>query len=134
MPFATSVAAHFLCSCALGTSCISLFTNELTIQTSPSEIAVTCPNSNVKVLHTTSFPLHSCEEVEEYISWYSRTTETIKEHFNFNSTGHNHLIFGVSSSLAIYLRINKSSDFVNHLLFGDSKIMASALLAFVNVQ
>ena len=123
-----------LCSC-VGTSCISLLTNEFTNKTSTSEIAETCSNSNLKVLQntTTCFPLDISEDVEEYISWYSRTTEVIKKYSNINSTRqHSHLYFGVSSSLANYLRIPKDSDIVNPSLVGDSKTMASALLAFVN--
>ena len=118
-----------LCSCALGTSCISLL-NGFT-KTSTSEITATCSNSNFKVLQnsTTCFPLHSSEDVEEYISWYSHATETIKE---YSTTRHSHLFFGVSSSPTYYLRIHQDSDFVNPSLVGDSKTMASALLAFVN--
>ena len=123
-----------LCCCALGTSCISLLISEFTNKTSTSEIAVTCFNSNLKLLQisTTCFHLHSNEDVEEYISWYSRAIETIKEHFNTNSTGHSHLFFGISSSPANYLKIYKGSDFVNPFPVGDSKTMANALLAFVN--
>ena len=125
----TCLVSH--CSCALGSSCICLLTNEFTNQTSTSEIAVT----SLKVLQntTTCFPLHNSEDVEEYISWYSRAaTEVIKENSKANSTRLSHLFFGVSSSLANYLKIHKDSDFVNPLLVGDSKTMASALLAFVN--
>ena len=123
-----------LCNCALGTSCISLL-NEFPNKTSTSEIAVTCSNSNFKLLlnSTTCFPIHSSKDVEEYISWYSHATETIKEHSNINSTRqHSHLFYGVSSSLANYLRIHKDSDIVNPFPVGESKTMASALLAFVN--
>ena len=124
-----------LCSCALGTSCISLLTNEFSNDTSTSEITVTCSNSNLKVLQntTTCFPLDISEDVEEYISWYSRVTEVIKDHSNINSTRqHSHLFFGVSFSPANYLMIDKDSDSVNSYPVGDSKTMASALLAFVN--
>ena len=68
--------------------------------------------------------------MEEYISWYCHATEKIKEYSNVNSTSH--LFFGVSSSSANYLRIHKNSDFVISSLVGDSKTMASALLAFAN--
>ena len=113
-----------LCSCALGTSCISLLTNEFTNKTSTNEIAVTCSNSTFKVLQnsTTCFPHQSRKDVEEYISWYSHATETIKKYSNANCTRHSHLFFGV----------HRDSDFVNPSLVGDSKTMASALLAFVN--
>ena len=123
-----------MCSCALGTSCISLLTKEFTNKTSTSE-TVNCSNSTLKVLQntTTCFPVHSSEDVEEYISWYSRATEVIKEHSNINSTRqHSHLFFGVSSSPANYLTIHRDSKFVNPSLVEDSKLMASALLAFVN--
>ena len=123
-----------LCSCALGTSCISLLTNEFTNKTSTSEIAVSCSNSNLKELQnsTTCFPHQSRNDVEEYISWYSRATEIIKEYSNANSTRHSHLFFEVSSSLANYLRNHRDSNFVIPSIVGDTKRMASALLAFVN--
>ena len=118
-------------TCALGTSCITLLTNEFSKKTSTSETAVTCSKSNLKILQntTTCFPLHSNEDVEEYISWYSRVTETVNEYSNVNSTSHSQLFLGVSSSLA---NSNKDSDFVNRLLIRDPKTMTSALLAFVN--
>ena len=124
-----------LCSCALGTSCISLLTNEFTNKTSTSCETVNCSNSTLKVLQntTTCFPVHSSEDVEEYISWYSHATDVIKEHSNIKSTRqHSHLFFGVSSSPANYLTIHRNSEFVNPSLVEDSKLMASALLAFVN--
>ena len=123
-----------LCSCAVGTSCISLLTNEFSKKTSTSAITVTCSNSNLIVLQntTTCFPILNSEDVEEYIDWFSRVTEKITEHSNTNSTRHYQLFFGVSSLLADNLRIYKDSDFVNPSLVGDSKTMASALLAFVN--
>ena len=122
-----------LCSYALGTSCISLLTNEFTNKTSISKIAVTFSNSNLKVLQnsTTCFPHQSRNDVEEYISWYSRATEIIKEYSDANSTRHSHLFFGVSSSLANYQRDHRDS-FVIPSIVGDTKRMASALLAFVN--
>ena len=71
--------------------------------------------------------------MEEYISWYSRATEVIKDHSNINSIRqHSHLFFGVSFSPANYLMIHRDSDSVNSFPVGDSKTMASALLAFVN--
>ena len=133
LPLLLLVCLGSLCSCALGTSCISLLTNEFTNKTSTSETAVTCSNSNLKVLQnsTTCFPLYSSEDVEEYIIWYSRATETIKEHSNTNSTRLS-LFFGLASSLANSLRVHRDSDFVIPSLVLDSKTMASALLAFVN--
>ena len=123
-----------LCSCVLGTSCISLLINEFTNKTS-SEISVTCSDCNLRVLQnaTTCFPpLHSSEDVEEYISWYSHAIEMIKEHSNINSTGYSHLFFGISSLPTNYLSNHRDSNFVNPSLVRVSKIMASALLAFVN--
>ena len=120
-----------LWSRVLGTSCINLMTNEFTNKTSSSEIAVTCFNYNLKLLQNSVTPIHSSEDVEEYISWYSRATKTIKNYFN-NSTRLSHLFFQVSSSLANYHKILNGSDLRNLLYVGDSKTMASALLTFVN--
>jgi len=119
-----------LCS-ASGNTCIRLLTNELANKTS-SEVTTTCSNSNLRAVRnaTACFPLHSSGDMDEYISWYSRVTETIKvlSNLDSNSSSSSHLYFAVTSLLADSQRIYN----VNSLPIGDSKTMVSALLAFVN--